>query len=51
MEGGESALAMSSGMQGVFCLLNHLAKVGDEIVTGHMIHSEAYKLFSQLAPR
>ncbi len=50
LEGGESALAMSSGMQGVFALLNHLAKVGDEIVTSHMIYGEAYKLFFQLAP-
>ena len=26
LEGGESALAMASGMQGVFALTNHLAK-------------------------
>jgi len=50
LEGGERALAMSSGMQGVFALTNHLAKVGDEIVTSHMIYGEAYKLFFQLAP-
>ncbi|MFQ6100256.1 MAG: trans-sulfuration enzyme family protein [Anaerolineae bacterium] len=50
LEGGERALAMASGMQGVFALLNHLAKVGDEIVTSHMIYGEAYKLFFQLAP-
>jgi cystathionine beta-lyase/cystathionine gamma-synthase len=31
-------------------LTNHLAKVGDEIVTSHMIYGEAYKLFFQLAP-
>jgi len=50
LEGGERALAMASGMQGVFALTNHLAKVGDEIVTSHMIYGEAYKLFFQLAP-
>jgi len=50
LEGGESALAMASGMQGVFALTNHLAKVGDEIVTSHMIYGEAYKLFFQLVP-
>jgi O-acetylhomoserine/O-acetylserine sulfhydrylase-like pyridoxal-dependent enzyme len=50
LEGGESALAMASGMQGVFALTNHLAKVGDEIVTSHMIYGEAYKLFFKLVP-
>jgi O-acetylhomoserine/O-acetylserine sulfhydrylase-like pyridoxal-dependent enzyme len=50
LEGGESALAMASGMLGVFALTNHLAKVGDEIVTSHMIYGEAYKLFFKLAP-
>ena len=50
LEGGERALATASGMQGVFALTNHLAKVGDEIVTSHMIYGEAYKLFFQLAP-
>jgi O-acetylhomoserine/O-acetylserine sulfhydrylase-like pyridoxal-dependent enzyme len=50
LEGGESALATASGMHGVFALTNHLAKVGDEIVTSHMIYGEAYKLFFQLAP-
>lgn len=50
LEGGESALAMASGMQGVFALTNHLAHVGDEIVTSHMIYGEAYKLFFKLAP-
>jgi methionine-gamma-lyase len=50
LEGGESGLTMASGMHGVFTLLNHLAKVGDEIVTSHMIYGEAYRLFFQLAP-
>lgn len=50
LEGGERALATASGMQGVFALTNHLAKVGDEIVTSHMIYGEAYKLFFKLAP-
>ena len=50
LEGGESALATASGMQGVFALTTHLAKVGDEIVTSHMIYGEAYRLFFQLAP-
>jgi O-acetylhomoserine/O-acetylserine sulfhydrylase-like pyridoxal-dependent enzyme len=50
LEGGESALTMASGMHGVFTLLNHLAKVGDEIVTSHMIYGEAYRLFFELAP-
>ncbi len=50
LEGGESALSMASGMHGVFALTNHLARVGDEIVTSHMIYGEAYKLFFKLAP-
>jgi len=50
LEGGERALATASGMQGVFALTNHLAKVGDEIVTSHMIYGEAYKLFFKLVP-
>jgi cystathionine beta-lyase/cystathionine gamma-synthase len=50
LEGGESALATASGMHGVFTLLNHLAKVGDEIVTSHMIYGEAFRLFFELAP-
>lgn len=50
LEGGETALATASGMHGVFVLTYHLAKVGDEIVTSHMIYGEAYKLFFQLAP-
>jgi O-acetylhomoserine/O-acetylserine sulfhydrylase-like pyridoxal-dependent enzyme len=50
LEGGERALATASGMQGVFALTTHLAKVGDEVVTSHMIYGEAYKLFFQLAP-
>jgi len=50
LEGGECALATASGMHGVFALTYHLAKVGDEIVTSHMIYGEAYRLFYQLAP-
>jgi cystathionine beta-lyase/cystathionine gamma-synthase len=50
LEGGESALATASGMHGVFALTTHLAKVGDEVVTSHMIYGEAYRLFFELAP-
>jgi O-acetylhomoserine/O-acetylserine sulfhydrylase-like pyridoxal-dependent enzyme len=50
LEGGERALATASGMHGVFALTTHLAKVGDEVVTSHMIYGEAYKLFFKLAP-
>jgi O-acetylhomoserine/O-acetylserine sulfhydrylase-like pyridoxal-dependent enzyme len=50
LEGGERALATASGMHGVFALTYHLAKVGDEIVTSHMIYGEAHRLFFQLAP-
>jgi O-succinylhomoserine sulfhydrylase len=50
LEGGERALATASGMHGVFALTYHLAKVGDEIVSSHMIYGEAYRLFFQLAP-
>jgi methionine-gamma-lyase len=50
LEGGEAALATASGMHGVFTLTTHLAKVGDEIVTSHMIYGEAYRLFFKLAP-
>jgi O-acetylhomoserine/O-acetylserine sulfhydrylase-like pyridoxal-dependent enzyme len=50
LEGGERALVTASGMHGVFALTYHLAKVGDEIVTSHMIYGEAYRLFFQLAP-
>ena len=50
LEGGERALVTASGMHGVFALLYHLAKVGDEIVTSHMTYGEAHRLFFQLAP-
>ncbi len=50
LEGGERALVTSSGMHAVFCLLFHLAKVGDEIVTSHMTYGEAHRLFFQLMP-
>ncbi len=50
LEGGERALATASGMHGVFALTTHLAKVGDEVVTSHMIYGEAYKLFFKMAP-
>jgi O-succinylhomoserine sulfhydrylase len=50
LDGGKRALATASGMHGVFALTYHLAKVGDEIVTSHMIYGEAYRLFFQLAP-
>jgi methionine-gamma-lyase len=50
LEGGESALATASGMHGVFALTTHLARVGDEMVTSHMIYGEAYRLFFELAP-
>ena len=50
LEGGERALATASGMHGVFALMYHLAKVGDEIITSHMTYGEAYRLFFQLAP-
>jgi O-succinylhomoserine sulfhydrylase len=50
LEGGKRALATASGMHGVFALTYHLAQVGDEIVTSHMIYGEAYRLFFQLAP-
>jgi O-acetylhomoserine/O-acetylserine sulfhydrylase-like pyridoxal-dependent enzyme len=50
LERGERALATASGMHGVFALTTHLARIGDEVVTSHMIYGEAYKLFFQLAP-
>jgi len=50
LEGGQRGLATASGMHGVFALTTHLAKVGDEVVTSHMIYGEAYRLFFQLAP-
>jgi len=50
LEGGERALATASGMHAVFALTYHLAKVGDEIVTSHMIYGEAHRLFFELAP-
>ena len=50
LEGGERALCTASGMHGVFALTTHMAKVGDEIVTSHMIYGEAYRLFFELAP-
>jgi len=50
LEGGESALVTPSGMHAVFALTYHLAKVGDEVVTSHMIYGEGHTLFSHLAP-
>jgi len=50
LEGGERALVTASGMHAVFVLTYHLAKVGDEVVTSHMIYGGGHTLFSYLAP-
>jgi len=50
LEGGERALVTASGMHAVFVLTRHLAKVGDEVVTSHMIFGEAYEMFFRMAP-
>ena len=50
LEGGESALKTPSGMHAVFVVTRHLTKVGDEVVTSHMIFGEAYDMFFRMAP-
>ena len=50
LEGGERGLVTASGMLATFALTYHLAKVGDEVVTSHMVYGEAYHLFFNLAP-
>ncbi|HHE72782.1 MAG TPA: aminotransferase class I/II-fold pyridoxal phosphate-dependent enzyme [Chloroflexi bacterium] len=50
LEGGEAALATPSGMHAVFLMTRYLTKVGDEVVTSHMIFGEAYELFYRMAP-
>jgi len=50
LEGGERGLVAASGMHAVFVVTRHLTKVGDEVVTSHMIFGEAYEMFFRMAP-
>jgi cystathionine beta-lyase/cystathionine gamma-synthase len=50
LEGGEAALATPSGVHACFVVLQHLAGVGDEILTSHRIFGEAYGMFYHMAP-
>jgi len=50
LEGGERGLVTASGMHAVFVVTRHLTKVGDEVVTSHMIFGEAYEMFFRMAP-
>ena len=50
LEGGEAALALPSGVHACFVVLQHLASVGDEILTSHRIFGEAYGMFYKMAP-
>jgi O-succinylhomoserine sulfhydrylase len=50
LEGGERGLVTPTGQHAVFALLYNLAKVGDEIVTSHMVFGGAHVLFARLAP-
>jgi cystathionine beta-lyase/cystathionine gamma-synthase len=50
LEGGEAALATPSGVHACFVVLQHLAQVGDEILTSHRIFGEAYGMFYKMAP-
>jgi cystathionine beta-lyase/cystathionine gamma-synthase len=51
LEGGEAALATPSGVHACFVALQHLAQVGDAILTSHRIFGEAYGMFYDMAPR
>ena len=51
LEGGEAALATPSGVHACFVVLQHLAQVGDEILTSHRIFGEAYGMFYKMAPQ
>jgi len=50
LEGGEAGLATPSGVHACFVPLQHLAQVGDEIITSHRIFGEAYGMFYHMAP-
>jgi len=50
LEGGEAAVATPSGVHACFVPLQHLAQVGDEIITSHRIFGEAYGMFYHMAP-
>ena len=50
LEGGERGLVTASGMHAVFVVTRHLTKVGDEVVTSHMIFGEAYEMFFRMVP-
>jgi len=51
LEGGEAALATPSGVHACFVVLQHLAQVGDDILTSHRIFGEAYGMFYDMAPK
>jgi cystathionine beta-lyase/cystathionine gamma-synthase len=51
LEGGEAGLATPSGVHACFVVLQHLAQVGDEVLTSHRIFGEAYGMFYEMAPK
>jgi O-succinylhomoserine sulfhydrylase len=51
MEGGEDALAFSSGMAAIFALAMTTCKQGDHIVTSGSVFGTTVNLFAQLMPK
>lgn len=45
LEGGEAAIATSSGMSAIFLLAHHLAEAGDEIVSSNRVYGGTFCLF------
>lgn len=51
LEGGEAALAASSGMAAIFLLVLHFCENGDKIVASDKVYGGTYNLFNTKLPR
>jgi cystathionine beta-lyase/cystathionine gamma-synthase len=51
LEGGEAALATSSGMAAVYLIANHLLEAGAACVVSNRTYSRVYEIFTQELPK
>jgi len=51
VEGGASALAVSSGMSAIFLAILNVTELGDNIVSGDNLYGGTYELFNYTLPR
>lgn len=51
LEGGEMAMATSSGMSAILLTLLHFLKAGDNLIAHNVIYGGTYELMSRILPR